>query len=116
MRFRWTAARRCRDGMEMESDTLPPRLPAKSSGKGRPAGRKGPPWPKSRAAVPRRGARASEMPDDRVVLYGWHPVSEALRNPRRRALRLLATENGLHRLQEALGTLPLPPEIVGANE
>jgi 23S rRNA (guanosine2251-2'-O)-methyltransferase len=100
----------------MERDTPPPRRPAKSAGKGRLTGRKGPPWPKNRGAVPRRGTNAPELPEDRVVLYGWHPVFEALRNPRRQALRLLATENGLHRLEEALGTLPLVPEIVGANE
>jgi 23S rRNA (guanosine2251-2'-O)-methyltransferase len=50
--------------------------------------------------------------DDRVVLYGWHPVFEALSNPLRTPLRLLATENGLRRLTEALGSLPIEPELV----
>ena len=49
---------------------------------------------------------------DGVVLYGWHPVVEALRNPRRLHRRLLATENGHRRLDEALKTLPIQPEIV----
>ncbi|NJL07350.1 MAG: RNA methyltransferase [Methylacidiphilales bacterium] len=46
-----------------------------------------------------------------VILYGWHPVSEALRNPARRIRRLLATENAAKRLAEA-GLLDPPPEIV----
>ncbi len=46
------------------------------------------------------------------MLYGWHPVIEALRNPRRRARRLIATENGARRLREEFGKLPLEPEIV----
>jgi len=51
------------------------------------------------------------------VLYGWHPVVEALRNPRRRFLRLLATENGARRLEEEAGiALPLKPEIVRPGE
>src|SRR5579875_3750736 len=31
--------------------------------------------------------------EDSVVLYGWHPVSEALANERRGLRRLLASEN-----------------------
>lgn len=46
------------------------------------------------------------------MLYGWHPVVEALRNPRRRPRRLIATENGARRLKEELGSFPLEPEIV----
>ena len=37
---------------------------------------------------------------DEAVLYGVHPVIEALRNPKRRHRRLLATENALKRLTE----------------
>jgi 23S rRNA (guanosine2251-2'-O)-methyltransferase len=44
------------------------------------------------------------------------PVAEALRNPSRRHVRLLATENGARRLAEEIGDLPLPPEIVRADE
>jgi 23S rRNA (guanosine2251-2'-O)-methyltransferase len=47
-----------------------------------------------------------------VVLYGWHPVVEALRNPRRSLGRFLATENALRRLNDELPDLALRPEIV----
>src|SRR3954470_2115458 len=53
---------------------------------------------------------------ERVVLYGWHPVLEALRNQRRRLHRLLATENSARRLAEEIPTLPLKPEIVRPDE
>lgn len=53
---------------------------------------------------------------DEAVLYGVHPVVEALHNPQRRHRRLLATENGLRRLQELVGALPLEAEIVRPSE
>ena len=60
-----------------------------------------------------RGDRAREHGgEDVVVLYGWHPVAEALRNSRRRVRRLLATENAARRLAEELGELRARPEIV----
>ena len=49
---------------------------------------------------------------DRVVLYGWHPVREALLNPKRRLRRLLATENALRRLEEGEIDMRVEPEIV----
>ena len=49
---------------------------------------------------------------DVVVLYGWHPVREALANPVRHCRRLLATENALRRLEEEHVPMPLVPEIV----
>jgi 23S rRNA (guanosine2251-2'-O)-methyltransferase len=53
---------------------------------------------------------------DEAVLYGVHPVVEALRNPKRRFRKLLATENGLRRLREEIGQLPLEPAIVRPSE
>lgn len=53
---------------------------------------------------------------DEAVLYGVHPVVEALRNPHRRFRRLLATENALRRLQEEVGALPLEAELVRPSE
>jgi 23S rRNA (guanosine2251-2'-O)-methyltransferase len=54
---------------------------------------------------------------DTTILYGWHPVFEALRNGKRTIRRLLATENSARRLSEELGTsLPVEPEIVRPDE
>ncbi|WP_181701979.1 TrmH family RNA methyltransferase [Chthonobacter albigriseus] len=49
---------------------------------------------------------------DTLYLYGLHTVELALKNERRRPLRLLATRNALARLQERFdgGVLPLPAE------
>src|ERR1043166_8306507 len=38
--------------------------------------------------------------DDTVVIYGWHTVTAALRNPARHIRKLLATENAARRLAE----------------
>ncbi len=46
------------------------------------------------------------------VLYGWHPVYEALKNKKRRCRRLLITRNGLQKLQETLSKIPIIPECV----
>lgn len=58
------------------------------------------------------GADGRKTPLDHAILYGWHPVSEALKNPARRFRVLIATENALRRLQEAGIELPVQPEIV----
>jgi 23S rRNA (guanosine2251-2'-O)-methyltransferase len=51
-----------------------------------------------------------------TVLYGWHPVAEALRNEHRTFHRLLATENSARRLAEEIGELRIAPEIVRPDE
>jgi 23S rRNA (guanosine2251-2'-O)-methyltransferase len=54
---------------------------------------------------------------DTTILYGWHPVAEALRNGKRTIRRLLATENSARRLNEELNApLPIEPEIVRPDE
>jgi 23S rRNA (guanosine2251-2'-O)-methyltransferase len=53
--------------------------------------------------------------DGRHVLYGIHTVAEALKNPKRSFVKLVATENGAIRLSED-GPLPLQPEIVKAED
>lgn len=61
-----------------------------------------------------RPQRPSEI--DEAVLYGVHPVIEALKNPKRRHRRLLATENGLKRLLDELRELPLEAQRVRPSE
>ncbi|KAA5602172.1 23S rRNA (guanosine(2251)-2'-O)-methyltransferase RlmB [Blastochloris sulfoviridis] len=65
--------------------------------------------------APRSGRERPRHAENTVILYGWHPVSEALRNPARRIRRLLATENAAKRLAEA-GLLDPSPEIVRPAE
>ncbi|MDR6955857.1 23S rRNA (guanosine2251-2'-O)-methyltransferase [Ancylobacter sp. 3268] len=55
-------------------------------------------------------------PDDVAILYGWHSVSEALRNPQRRIRRLLATENAIRRLTDEKVPLKLEPKLVRPGE
>ena len=66
----------------------------------------------------RRERRPSRTEGDaeRTVLYGWHPVVEALRNRKRGLHRLLATENSARRLGEELGPLPIELEVVRPDE
>ena len=65
-----------------------------------------------RPRMQQRPGPAAREGHDHVVLYGWHPVSQALANSGRRFHRLLATENALARLKETLPELPIEPEIV----
>ncbi|KQP94386.1 RNA methyltransferase [Methylobacterium sp. Leaf113] len=46
------------------------------------------------------------------MLYGWHPVAQALANEGRKLHRLLATENAMTRLAEEIGPLRIDPEMV----
>ena len=63
----------------------------------------------------RSGAPAHKFTHE-VVLYGWHPVVEALRNPKRKVRKITVTENGHRRLLEELGSLPVEPVIVHPRE
>lgn len=58
------------------------------------------------------GRRASDV----VVLYGWHSVTLALANPKRKIRKLLATENALRRLTEEGITPRIKPEIVRPDQ
>jgi 23S rRNA (guanosine2251-2'-O)-methyltransferase len=56
-----------------------------------------------------RPLQAAPPPDiDRI--YGLHAVAAALRNPRRKFIRLLATKNAAQRLQDELTEIGLTPE------
>ncbi|MGJ3263907.1 MAG: TrmH family RNA methyltransferase [Salinarimonas sp.] len=95
----------------MPDDRKPPRKPPQK----RPAtGRTGP-GARARARGPRARAPRPEF-DDAVVLYGWHPVTEALRNDKRVVHRLLATENAARRLAEELPEAAASPQIVRPSE
>jgi 23S rRNA (guanosine2251-2'-O)-methyltransferase len=71
----------------------------KRSGPRRDAGR--PPW---------RGREGAA--DDTIILYGWHTVTAALANPKRRIRKLLLTENAARRLAEEKIDTRVEPEIV----
>ena len=82
----------------------------------------------ARPKFTRPGSRARKRPVERhirtaahdgeapVVLYGWHTVSAALRNPARRLRRLWATENAARRLAEAGISSPVAPELVRPDD
>lgn len=63
-----------------------------------------------------RGERIAADPEAEVILYGWHPVSEALRNRKRRFRRLLATENAYNKLVEEGLAERAKAEIVRPDE
>ena len=46
------------------------------------------------------------------LLYGVHPVVEALKNPKRKFVKLWASENAAARLREEVPELPVEPEMV----
>ena len=74
--------------------TRPPTLPAPNPA--RPASR-----PSGASASSAPAATACGRPaDGPVVMYGWHTVTAALRNPARRLRKLLATENAARRLAD----------------
>jgi 23S rRNA (guanosine2251-2'-O)-methyltransferase len=52
------------------------------------------------------------MSEDNDLIYGFHPVVEALRNPRRQHVRLTLTRNAADRLRGELSSIPVPAEIV----
>ena len=52
------------------------------------------------------------MSDENEVIYGAHPVEEALKNPKRKFVKLTCTLNGAERLKEFTQPLGITPEIV----
>ena len=68
--------------------------------------------PPRRRASRDRDQSARREPSDQVVLYGWHTVTAALKNPNRRMRRLLATENALRRLADEGINVSISPEVM----
>ena len=53
-----------------------------------------------------RARRDSLKPaDETAVLYGWHTVTAALKNPARHFRKILATENAARRLADELSLI-----------
>ena len=52
------------------------------------------------------------MTETNDMIYGVHPVVEALKNPRRRFVSLLASKNGADRLAAEIPDLQMTPKIV----
>ena len=52
------------------------------------------------------------MSDHNDIIYGAHPVEEALKNPKRRIVKLTTTLNAAERLMEFAQALKITPQIV----
>jgi 23S rRNA (guanosine2251-2'-O)-methyltransferase len=87
------------------NDRKPPfRRTGKPFDKGRPAGSR-PAWRERESGL-----------DGPVILYGWHTVTMALQNPKRRIRKLLLTENAARRLAEDNIDSRVTPEMVRPNQ
>jgi 23S rRNA (guanosine2251-2'-O)-methyltransferase len=84
--------------------------PQPRRGGGKPFGRPG-----KSAGRPAWRDRDSQS-DGPVTLYGWHTVTMALANPRRRIRKLILTENAARRLSEERIETRIAPEIVRPQE
>ncbi|MFN0190479.1 MAG: 23S rRNA (guanosine(2251)-2'-O)-methyltransferase RlmB [Aestuariivirga sp.] len=56
------------------------------------------------------------MSDEIDLIYGFHPVAEALRNPNRKNIRLRMTKNASDRLTQDVPSLTVPADIVHPRE
>ncbi|MCX8503393.1 MAG: 23S rRNA (guanosine(2251)-2'-O)-methyltransferase RlmB [Beijerinckiaceae bacterium] len=79
-------------------------------------GREDRPRPAFKAPFQDRPARSERPRSGRPVIYGFHAVIEALKNPRRKALVLHVTENALKRLMEEMPDLPIAPIMAKPDE
>jgi 23S rRNA (guanosine2251-2'-O)-methyltransferase len=87
-----------------------PKTGGRGKDHGRPGGR--PAW-RDRESGARGRSSGGDAP---VILYGWHTVTLALANPRRRIRKLLLTENAARRLAEENIDTRVPPELVRPAE
>ena len=57
------------------------------------------------------------MSDDNDLIYGLHPVTEALRNPKRKVVSLMASKNAADRLaEECLRDFPHAADFAARHE
>ncbi len=56
------------------------------------------------------------MTETNDLLYGVHPVAEALKNPKRRFVSLLASKNAADRIAAEIAAAKLTPEIIHPRE
>ena len=73
------------------------------------------PWkprPEGEAPVKREPEQKLSVTEGNDVIYGAHPVTEALKNPKRKPVKLWCTENAALRLKEDAPGLSIEPEIV----
>jgi 23S rRNA (guanosine2251-2'-O)-methyltransferase len=75
------------------------------------------PRPKDRGPSGRPGGKPAwrdreHRPDGPIILYGWHTVTAALGNPKRRIRKLQLTENAARRLAEENIATRVEPEMV----
>jgi len=75
------------------------------------------PFNKSGKSAPRPAWRDRDSATDGpVILYGWHTVTMALQNPKRRIRKLTLTENAARRLADENIETRIAPEIVRPQE
>ncbi|MEW6643835.1 MAG: 23S rRNA (guanosine(2251)-2'-O)-methyltransferase RlmB [Pseudomonadota bacterium] len=72
--------------------------------------------PKGRDGGHKPAWRERERPDGPAILYGWHTVTAALANPRRKIRKLFLTENAARRLAEENIDTRIAPEMVRPSQ
>jgi 23S rRNA (guanosine2251-2'-O)-methyltransferase len=73
------------------------------------------PWvarPAGQSAPKREPEQKLSVTEGNDLIYGVHSVTEALKNPKRKLVKLWATENAAMRLKEEAPGLSIEPEIV----
>ncbi|MBR1222975.1 23S rRNA (guanosine(2251)-2'-O)-methyltransferase RlmB [Bradyrhizobium sp. U87765 SZCCT0131] len=72
--------------------------------------------PQGRGGGHKPAWRERERPDGPAILYGWHTVTAALANPKRKIRKLFLTENAARRLAEENIDTRVPPEMVRPSQ